>query len=141
MELRSGPLDPWRELAAYPARRPSLRGRAGATAVFVGSMREFNRGRAVTAMTLEHYPGMTEKHLERLCAEARERWTLLDVLLIHRVGEIRPEEPIVLVAAWSAHRADALSACRYLIDELKTRAPFWKQEQTGAGRRWVEPGG
>jgi molybdopterin synthase catalytic subunit len=101
-------------------------------------MRDFNQGQPVAAMTLEHYPGMTEGYLEKISAEARQRWPLLDTLVIHRVGPLTPAEPIVLVAAWSAHRADAFAACRYLIDELKTRAPFWKLEQLPDRERWVE---
>ncbi|HLE94240.1 MAG TPA: molybdenum cofactor biosynthesis protein MoaE, partial [Sulfuricaulis sp.] len=89
-------------------------------------------------MTLEHYPGMTEKHLQLIHDEAGQRWEILDALVIHRVGEIRPGEPIVLVAVWSAHRAAAFEACRYLIEELKTRAPFWKNEQHQATTHWVE---
>jgi molybdopterin synthase catalytic subunit len=131
--------DPWRELAAYQeARARDWAGRYGATAVFVGSLRDFNQGQAVTGMTLEHYPGMTEGYLEKICAEARARWELLDTLVIHRYGPLIPSDPIVLVAVWSAHRDAAFAACRYLIDELKTRAPFWKQEATPAGLRWVE---
>lgn len=131
--------DPWRELAAYKeAHTPDWSGRFGATAVFVGSLRDFNQGQAVSSMTLEHYPGMTEAYLEKICAEARTRWELLDTLVIHRCGLLQHGEPIVLVAVWSAHRDAAFAACRYLIDELKTRAPFWKQETTPAGVRWVE---
>ena len=89
-------------------------------------------------MTLEHYPGMTERQLAAIEAEARERWPLLDVLVIHRYGRMLPGEPIVLVATASAHRAAALEACAFLIDWLKTRAPFWKLEESGQGERWVE---
>ncbi|MGD8483625.1 MAG: molybdenum cofactor biosynthesis protein MoaE, partial [Thioalkalispiraceae bacterium] len=109
----------------------------GATAVFVGSMRDFNEGDDVQKMWLEHYPGMTEKHLEKIAHEAMQKWDLLDVLLVHRVGEIGPGEPIVLVAAWSAHRAAAFEASRYLMEELKSRAPFWKKEQLDNSSRWV----
>ena len=141
IRVQAEAFDPWRELAGHEAANPSLRnGKAGAAAVFVGSMRDFNQGEAVTAMTLEHYPGMTEGYLEKISAEARQRWLLLDILVIHRFGPLTPAEPIVLVAAWSAHRADAFAACRYLIDELKTRAPFWKREQLPDGVRWVEQG-
>ena len=130
--------DPWQILKDWEAGQPAaIRAGAGGAAVFVGSMRDFNQGAATAAMTLEHYPGMTERYLEKIEAEARSRWGLLDVLVVHRVGPLTPSEPIVLVAAWSAHRADAFAACRYLIDELKTRAPFWKQEQTDSGARWV----
>jgi molybdopterin synthase catalytic subunit len=131
--------DPWRELAAHQeAHARDWVGRYGATAVFVGSLRDFNQGQAITSMTLEHYPGMTERYLEKISAEAGVRWELLDTLLIHRYGPLLPGEPIVLVAVWSAHRDAAFAACRYLIDELKTRAPFWKQETTPGGLRWVD---
>jgi molybdopterin synthase catalytic subunit len=106
--------------------------------VFVGSLRDFNQGQSVTGMVLEHYPGMTEGYLEKISAEARARWELLDTLVIHRYGPLSPGEPIVLVAVWSAHRDAAFAACRYLIDELKTRAPFWKQEARPDGLHWVE---
>lgn len=131
--------DPWQELAAYQARSPVMAGRYGATAVFVGNLRDFNQGQSVAAMTLEHYPGMTEAYLEKISAEAGTRWELLDTLVIHRYGPLALGDPIVLVAVWSAHRDAAFAACRYLIDELKTRAPFWKHEVTSAGGRWVQP--
>jgi molybdopterin synthase catalytic subunit len=106
--------------------------------VFIGSLRDFNQGQAVTGMALEHYPGMTESYLEKISAEACTRWELLDTLVIHRHGSLSHGDPIVLVAVWSAHRDAAFAACRYLIDELKTRAPFWKQETTPGGVHWVE---
>jgi molybdopterin synthase catalytic subunit len=137
VQVRAVPFDPWQVLAEL--RPECAAGAAGATAVFVGTVRDSSHGEAVSDMTLEHYPGMTERHLERISAEARRRWDLLDTLIVHRVGELRPEDPIVLVAVWSAHRAAALEACRYLIDELKCRAPFWKKETMGGGQRWVEP--
>ena len=141
IRIQKEAFDPWQEVAAYGAAHPDrLDGRTGATAVFVGSMRDFNAGEAVSAMTLEHYPGMTERHLEKITAEARSRWPILDSLIIHRYGPLVPSDPIVLVAVWSEHRDAAFSACRYLIDELKTRAPFWKQEATTIGARWVKPG-
>jgi len=93
----------------------------------------------VSELTLEHYPGMTEKALEEIIAEARRRWTLIDVLLIHRVGRLLPTDQIVLVAVASAHRGEAFAACEFIMDYLKTRAPFWKREVTAAGARWVEP--
>jgi len=132
-------LDPWGELARFDQSRPGDRvTQAGGLAVFVGSMRDFNEGSTVTAMTLEHYPGMTERYLEKIRDEASQRWQLVDSLIVHRVGPIQPGESIVLVACWAAHRDEAFAACRYLIDELKNRAPFWKQEQTPNGPRWVE---
>lgn len=137
--VHAEPFDPWEELRRYQEGRPGLRGRVGATAVFVGSMRDINEGDAVQAMTLEHYPGMTEKHLEAICAEAAERWDLLDSLVLHRVGELRPDDPIVLVAVWSAHRKDAFEASRFIMEDLKSKAPFWKKEQLEGGEsRWVE---
>jgi molybdopterin synthase catalytic subunit len=131
--------DPWREIAAYQEAQAQVwAGRYGATTVFVGSLRDFNQGQVVTGMNLEHYPGMTESYLEKISIEARARWELLDTLVIHRYGPLSPGEPIVLVAVWSAHRDAAFAACRYLIDELKTRAPFWKQESRSDGVRWVD---
>lgn len=131
--------DPWQEITRHQAAQPALAGKFGATTVFVGTLRDFNQGDAVQAMTLEHYAPMTQKHLERVAHEAQARWPAEDVLLIHRYGELRPNDPIVCVAVWAAHRDNAFAACRYLIDELKTRAPFWKQELTPQGRRWVTP--
>jgi molybdopterin synthase catalytic subunit len=126
---------PWQALEQHQA---SLAGGSfGACANFVGSMRDFNAGDTVSAMTLEHYPEMTQHYLDTLCADAIERWSLVDALIIHRVGLIKPGEPIVLTAAWSAHREAAFEACRYLMEELKSSAPFWKKEVTEAGDRWV----
>ncbi len=135
VRVQEGPLDPWAELASPTVSPPP--GSFGGTAVFVGTMRDFNQGRVVDQMTLEYYPGMTERYLQQICEEAAARWELVDTLVVHRVGRIGPGDPIVLVAAWSAHRDAAFAACRHIIDELKTRAPFWKQEQTDAGSRWV----
>ena len=114
--------------------------RVGAVCSFVGLVRDRNGGDAasVQSMELEHYPGMTEKALESICAEARARWHLTDTLVIHRVGPLRPGDRIVLVGVASAHRGDAFAACEFIIDYLKTRAPFWKREDTPQGPRWVE---
>ena len=101
-------------------------------------MRDFNEGDEVRAMTLEHYPGMTEQYLEKISKEAKQRWDLIDCLIIHRVGDVSPNDPIVVVAVWSAHRAAAYEANRYLMEELKSRAPFWKKETLNQGSRWVE---
>src|SRR5512134_262714 len=111
---------------------------AGAVCTFVGLVRDLNEGLPVTAITLEHYPGMTERELERIEQEARARWPLIDVLVIHRYGRLEPGERIVLVAVASAHRDSAFDACRFMIDWLKTRAPFWKAEDAEGGRRWVQ---
>jgi len=110
----------------------------GAIASFVGLVRDVNEGAAVRELTLEHYPGMTEKALEDIVAQANRRWELLDVIVIHRVGTMQPTEQIVFVAVASAHRGEAFAACEFIMDYLKTQAPFWKQEQTPAGSRWVE---
>ena len=110
----------------------------GAIASFVGLARDMNEGSGVAAMTLEHYPGMTEKALGRLVGEAKSRWALLDVTVIHRIGRLLPGDPIVLVAVASSHRGEAFAACEFIMDYLKTRAPFWKKEETPAGERWVE---
>jgi molybdopterin synthase catalytic subunit len=110
----------------------------GAIASFVGLARDLNEGSGVAAMTLEHYPGMTEKALAALVDEANSRWTLLDVSVIHRVGRLLPGDPIVLVVVAGSHRGEAFAACEFIMDFLKTRAPFWKKEETPDGERWVE---
>ncbi len=135
-----GPFDPWKLLARREREVAGrLAGGTGAATVFVGTMRDFNEGDGVSAMYLEHYPGMTERYLERIRDEALRRWEIEEALIVHRVGEMQPGDPIVLVAVWSAHRAAAFEACRYLIEELKRRAPFWKRETLEDGSsRWVE---
>ncbi|MET0094451.1 MAG: molybdopterin synthase catalytic subunit MoaE [Sedimenticola sp.] len=110
----------------------------GAVVTFVGLMRDMNEGDQVATMTLEHYPGMTEKALEEIVQEADERWELMGIRVIHRVGELNPLDPIVIVAVASAHRGEAFQACEFVIDYLKTRAPFWKKEKTADGERWVD---
>ena len=112
--------------------------RAGAVASFVGLVRDVNDGASVSEMTLEHYPGMTEKALEEIVAEAKKRWDIYDALVIHRVGPLKPCDQIVLVAVTSAHRGEAFAACEFIMDYLKTRAPFWKREATPDGARWVD---
>ena len=137
IEIRTQAFDPWTEVARHQASMAAQHGRFGATAVFVGTMREFNEGDPVRAMTLEHYPGMTERHLESIVHMAFERWDLQDALLLHRVGDLHPGDPIVLVAVWSAHRRDAYEANRWIMEDLKSRAPFWKREELEQGHRWV----
>lgn len=110
----------------------------GAVAGFVGYVRDFNDGADVAGMFLEHYPGMTERALEKIVEEARKRWSVLNVCVIHRVGELAPGDPIVFVGVASAHRDAAFDACRFIMDYLKTRAPFWKRELTPDGDRWVD---
>lgn len=136
VELRPEAFEPYQELLSY--QQQLVPGQYGATAMFVGSMRDFNQGDSVQKMWLEYYPGMTEKHLQAIADEAMEKWDLLDLMILHRVGEINPADPIVLVAAWSAHRAAAFEASRYLMEELKSRAPFWKKEQLDSQERWVD---
>lgn len=113
----------------------------GAIASFIGLVRDSNAGDSVALMTLEHYPGMTEKALEAIVLQARQRWDILDALVVHRVGELKPTDQIVLVVTTSAHRGEAFAACEFIMDHLKTGAPFWKKEQTGSGGRWVEARG
>ena len=132
--IQSNPFDPAAEQQALRAGNP----RIGALVTFLGLMRDINEGDAVSGMTLEHYPGMTEKALEAIVAEAEQRWDLQAVRVIHRVGDLAPEEPIVLVAVASLHRGEAFQACEFIIDYLKSRAPFWKKEKTAAGERWVD---
>ena len=110
----------------------------GAIASFIGLVRDVNEGDAVSEMTLEHYPGMSERALEDIVAQAKQRWNIFDALVIHRVGTLKPADQIVLVAVSGAHRSDAFAACEFIMDYLKTRAPFWKKENTSAGSRWVE---
>ena len=122
------------EVAALRASDP----RVGAVACFIGTVRDMNDGSSVSGMELEHYPGMTEKALEGIVAQARSRWDIVDALVIHRVGPMKPLEQIVLVAVASAHRGEAFRACEFIIDYLKMEAPFWKKEQTPEGARWVD---
>jgi molybdopterin synthase catalytic subunit len=134
VRVQAEDFDVGRELEALTRGRRDV----GGLASFVGLVRDANDGRAISAMTLEHYPGMTEKALEDICAQADARWNLLDIVVIHRVGSLKPGERIVLVGVASAHRGEAFEACEFIMDYLKTRAPFWKREDTPAGSRWVE---
>lgn len=122
------------EVAALRAGRPGV----GAVAAFVGTVRDINDGAGVSAMELEHYPGMTEKALDDIVAEAGRRWQIIDALVIHRVGPLQPMDQIVLVTVLSAHRGEAFAACEFIMDYLKTAAPFWKKEHGAAGARWVD---
>ena len=112
--------------------------RVGAVVTFVGTVRDMNDGSQVKGMTLEHYPGMTEKSLGEIIQQARGRWDLYRILVIHRVGPLLPEDQIVLVAVTSAHRGEAFAACEFIMDYLKTAAPFWKKEDTPEGSKWVD---
>lgn len=134
IRVQTADFDLSRELAALRADD----GRVGAVVSFVGTVRDLNEGSTVSEMELEHYPGMTEKALEDIVAQARARWPLFGVLVIHRVGPLAPLDQIVLVACSSAHRGEAFAACEFIMDYLKTDAPFWKKEQTPDGARWVD---
>jgi len=122
------------ELAAIRRNRPQI----GAIACFVGLVRDISEHSEVSELTLEHYPGMTEKALQVIVDQAAQRWQIIDARVVHRVGRLRPSDQIVLVAVASEHRGDAFAACEFIIDDLKTRAPFWKREVTPSGARWVE---
>ena len=122
------------EMLALRKKNPKV----GAVASFVGVVRDLNDGEDVSTLELEHYPGMTERALELIVNEAKTRWDIYDTLIIHRVGALQPLDQIVLVIVTSAHRGESFKACEFLMDYLKTRAPFWKKEQTSSGERWVE---
>jgi molybdopterin synthase catalytic subunit len=134
VRIQTEDFDAGRELAV-------LRGgdrAVGAVAAFIGTVRDVNADASVASMTLEHYPGMTEKALAAIIDDAKSRWEIADALVVHRVGALKPADQIVLVGVTSAHRGDAFAACEFIIDYLKTRAPFWKKEDTPDGARWVE---
>ena len=131
--------DPKAELLRLTAEvRAAHPGAIGGECHFIGTMRDHNEGDSVREMFLEHYPGMTEATLEALCEEANARWDIIDCRIMHRVGTILPDQAIVLVAVWAGHRGATFDACRFLIEELKHRAPFWKKETLPDGSRWVE---
>ena len=137
VHIETTPFEPAAHLARHESGLDT--GSFGGTASFVGTMRDFNEGDSVAAMTLEHYPEMTEKQLAQIIEEAHQKWDIIDALIVHRVGEILPGQPIVLTAVWSAHRAAAFDACRFLMEALKSRATFWKKETLAGGdQRWVE---
>ncbi len=132
------PFDPWQEIQRFQLAANDMSGKFGATSIFVGTMRDFNEGDDVKGMTLEHYPGMTEIQLDKIITEAMQRWRVIDVLVVHRVGELFPDDPIVLVAVWSSHRGDAFDVSRYIMEALKSKAPFWKKEiLQSEAVRWV----
>ena len=134
VRIQNEDFDVGREIASLRAANPQV----GAVASFVGVVRDVNDGSSVATMTLEHYPGMTEKAIGKIIDEARGRWQIYDSLVIHRIGTLAPLDQIVLVAVTSAHRGDAFAACEFIMDYLKTQAPFWKKEKTPDGARWVE---
>ena len=134
VRIQKEDFDVSREIAALRSGNPQI----GAVASFIGVVRDLNDGSTVATMTLEHYPGMTEKAIDKIIVEAKGRWQVYDALVIHRIGTLAPLDQIVLVVVTSAHRGDAFAACEFIMDYLKTQAPFWKKEQTTDGARWVE---
>jgi molybdopterin synthase catalytic subunit len=138
IKITTADFNPWQEVQEHQS-TAAMVGKFGATSLFVGTMRDFNQGDEVHSMTLEHYPGMTEKQLAVIINEASTQWAVLDVLVVHKVGAIFPNQPIVLVAVWTTHRGDAFDACRYIMEALKSKAPFWKKEQLSAEKsRWLD---
>lgn len=132
--VQDSDFDPGAEIVALHAGQPKV----GAVACFVGLVRDLNEGESVTTLTLEHYPAMTEKSLRGIVDEAMQRWDVLDVSVIHRTGRLQPLDRIVFVGVASMHRGEAFAACEFIMDYLKTRAPFWKKEGMPDGDRWVE---
>ena len=134
VRIQTADFDVSAEIAALRRGDPKV----GAVASFIGVVRDVNDGAAVAEMTLEHYPGMTEKAIEEIIGQAKGRWSIYNALVVHRVGKLKPTDQIVLVVVTGAHRGDAFAACEFIMDYLKTRAPFWKKEQAGKEARWVE---
>ena len=137
VRIQSADFDAGAEIERLRRGNPKI----GAVASFIGVARDANVGAAVDSITLEHYPGMTERALEKIVLDAKSRWRIIDALVIHRIGELRPLDQIVMVAVTGEHRGEAFAACEFIIDYLKTRAPFWKKEATPEGARWVEARG
>ena len=134
IRIQSADFDLSTEVAALRAKKPQV----GAVVSFIGTVRDMNDGASITQMALEHYPGMTEKALELIVQQAKSRWEILDALIIHRIGPLQVQDQIVLVAVTALHRGAAFAACEFIMDYLKTDAPFWKKETTPEGARWVD---
>jgi molybdopterin synthase catalytic subunit len=134
VRIQNDDFDTGAEIALLRRNNPEI----GAIACFIGLVRDVNAGDRVSELTLEHYPGMTQKALEKIVEEAKSRWDIVEVLLIHRVGVLHPTDQIVLVVVAGAHRGEAFAACEFVMDYLKTQAPLWKKERTPQGSRWVE---
>jgi molybdopterin synthase catalytic subunit len=134
VRIQTADFDVSAEITALRRNNPKI----GGIASFIGVVRDVSEDKAVSDMTLEHYPGMTEKAIEEIIGQARSRWNVLNALVIHRVGQLKPMDQIVLVVVAGTHRGDAFAACEFIMDYLKTRAPFWKKERAGTGARWVE---
>jgi molybdopterin synthase catalytic subunit len=134
VRIQTEDFDTGQELTSMRLAEPSI----GALVSFVGQVRDMNEGDAINTLTLEHYPEMTQKALQAIELEAKTRWDIIDSLIIHRIGRLQPQDQIVLVAVTSAHRGEAFKACEFMMDFLKTSAPFWKKETTSQGERWVD---
>jgi molybdopterin synthase catalytic subunit len=137
VRLSKEPFLPFELLSQAETELGDRRKKIGASSIFIGSMRDFNDGACVKSMYLEHHPEMTVKELEQIVNRAQKRWSLDHVLVVHRIGEVYPSEPIVLVAVWAAHRAYSFDACRDIMESLKSNVPFWKKEKREDGERWV----
>lgn len=138
VKLLESTFDPWEVVRTFQNECFSKKGEYGATSVFVGTMRELNEGDQVTAMQLECYPEMTLKHLKKIALSAMNKFDILDIAVLHRVGEVLPNQPIVCLAVWSVHRAAAYDANRYVMEHLKSKVPFWKKEKLVDSERWVK---
>ena len=138
IDIREQAFDPWHEVRHYQENGGLVSGSYGACAMFVGTMRDFNQGAEVKQMYLQHYQGMTEHQLSAIAEQALTRHQLLDLMIVHRVGDIKPNDPIVLVATWSAHRTAAFDSCRQIMEYLKSKATFWKKETLKSKSRWID---
>lgn len=139
IKIVASEFNPFVEVQSYQKQQHALAGKYGATNLFIGTMRDFNEGDSVKGMNLEYYPGMTEKQLALVVAEAEKQWSLLGSLVIHRVGDVYPDDVLVLVAIWSVHRGDAFDASRYIMEQLKSSVPFWKKEiLADDNSRWID---
>jgi len=139
IEIITEQFDPWQLLVDYKKNQLQNDSKIGASSIFLGTMRDFNDDEDIKSMELEHYPGMTEKYLTKLVNDSIKKFKIIDGLVVHRVGVLKPTDPIVLVATWSEHRDNAFNATREIMESLKSEAPFWKKETTNNGFRWVEP--
>ena len=137
VEIREKMFNPWTEVQSYQEQL-GIRGKFGATTMFVGTMRDTNEGEEIMSMRLEHYPEMTLRHLEQIAQDALNKYEILDILILHRVGQVLPNDPIVCVAVWSEHRGAAYNANRYIMEDLKYNAPFWKKETLNDKDQWVK---
>mgnify|MGYP000556036787 FL=1 len=139
IEILDEKFDPWQAIVEYKRNQLQNDLKIGASSVFLGTMRDFNDDEEVESMELEHYEGMTEKYLSNIVDAAIKKHKIIDGLVIHRIGVLKPSDPIVVVATWSEHRDNAFNATREIMESLKSDAPFWKKENTNKGFKWVKP--